>query len=69
MKTIKNQLENIRRRLENELKKRQYVFFTHSEKWQESEQGESYREKIVDLNEVVSELDRTIDRFYTFLDI
>lgn len=67
-KTILKQLENIKEKLENEIEKRENTYYERSEVWQDSEKGENYSDKTLELDDVLGNVDLAIDDLTRFLE-
>lgn len=68
MKTIRKQLTDSITIIEEKIADREITFDDRSEKWQESENGERHQEKTDKLNEILDNLQMTLESIDDLLD-
>lgn len=64
-----SQLEDMKEHIEELLGKKQDSYDSKSEKWQESEKGEEMQSEISNLEELVSSIEDTIEKFNEIFEI
>lgn len=67
MKSLKNKLETIKEKLEIKLEEREIKFEERSEKWQESENGQNFETETEMTQEIIENLEMTIDSIDDFI--
>lgn len=66
MKNIRKQLESLKSKLDEKIEEREFTFDERSEKWQDSERGVLFQEKTDELQEVIDNLEMTIESLDAF---
>ena len=69
MKSVKNKIEAFIEKIKEEIEDREIKFDDHSSKWQESENGENYQDKTVELQNVFDNLEMTLDGIKIYLGV
>lgn len=62
-------LETLQEKIQEKIEQRECTFDERSEKWKESEKGELFQEKTNKLQEVLDNLEFTIESATTFLEL
>lgn len=68
MKKIKKELDKIYEQIQENLDDLEIQFNERSENWQESEHGQMSEQKIGELQEVIDNIEMTIDSIGTFIE-
>jgi hypothetical protein len=64
-----NYLENLRDKIEDKILEREWAYDERSEKWQDSDKGNTYLEKTEELHEIKDNIELAIDSIETYLEI
>jgi hypothetical protein len=67
MKKWIKQLESLKEEVKNKIEEREVTFDDRSEKWQDSENGEFFQIKTDELQEVVDNIEMTIESINEFI--
>jgi len=69
MKKLFDKLIVIAEKLQEEIERREEIFYDRSEKWQDGEKGEIYSDKTAELEDVLNSVDEAKDNFELFLNL
>lgn len=69
MKSTLKKLAKIRATIEEKIQDREFVYDDRSEKWQDSDKGCAYEEKTTELQDVLDNLEMTIESLEAYIEI
>lgn len=69
MKRELNMLENFREKISEKISNREDIYLSRTYEWQESEKGEDYQDKTFQLEELLDNIDESINNLETYLEI